>query len=197
VDLGVRDKVRLDWHGHNDRGLALTNTLYAIEAGADRVHGTILGIGERVGNTSLDLLLVNLKLLGVETGDLQHLGELVDLVSEGCKWPIALNYPVFGTDAFKTGTGVHAAAVIKAVQRGDAWLADRVYSGVPASWFGREQEIAIGHQSGISNIRYWLKRRKIEETDELVQAIFSHAKKGSCLLSDDEVMAVVNQHLME
>ena len=156
LGLGVRDRVKLDWHGHNDRGLAVTNTLYAIEAGVDKVHGTTLGIGERVGNTALDLVLVNLKLLGVDMGDLSALAELADLVSDGCKWPIPLNYPVFGADSFRTGTGVHASAVIKAVQRGDNWLADRVYSGVPAAWFGREQEIVIGHQSGISNMRFWL-----------------------------------------
>jgi 2-isopropylmalate synthase len=194
LGLGVRDRVKLDWHGHNDRGFALPNALYAIEAGVDRVHGTILGIGERVGNTALDLMLVNLKLMGVESGDLKDLGQLADLISEGCHWPIPLNYPVFGSDAFRTGTGVHAAAVIKAVNRGDAWLADRVYSGVPASWFGREQEIGIGHQSGVSNIRYWLKRRDIEASDTLIQAIFTRAKSGSQMLEDAEIMAVVEAH---
>lgn len=194
LGLGVRDRVKLDWHGHNDRGLAVTNTLYAIEAGVDRVHGTTLGIGERVGNTALDLILVNLKLLGVDMGDLSALAELADLVSEGCKWPIPLNYPVFGGDAFRTGTGVHASAVIKAVQRGDNWLADRVYSGVPAAWFGREQEIVIGHQSGISNIRYWLKKRGFEDSDALVQRIFDHAKKGSRLLEEQEVLELVRIH---
>ena len=194
LGLGVRDRVKLDWHGHNDRGLAVTNTLYAIEAGVDRVHGTTLGIGERVGNTALDLVLVNLKLLGVDMGDLSALAELADLVSDGCKWPIPLNYPVFGADAFRTGTGVHASAVIKAVQRGDNWLADRVYSGVPAAWFGREQEIVIGHQSGISNIRFWLKKRGIHDSDALVHEIFEHAKKGSTLLEEHEVMAIVHAH---
>jgi len=194
LGMGVRDKVQLDWHGHNDRGFALPNALYAIEAGVDRVHGTILGVGERVGNTPLDLMLVNLKLMGVEGGDLQNLGELADLVAEGCKWPIPLNYPVFGNDAFRTGTGVHAAAVIKAVNRGDSWLADRVYSGVPAAWFGREQEIGIGHQSGLSNIRYWLHRRGIVESDGLVEAIFNRAKQGNQMLNDEEVMTVVRAH---
>jgi 2-isopropylmalate synthase len=193
LGMGVRDKVKLDWHGHNDRGFALPNALYAIEAGVDRVHGTILGVGERVGNTPLDLLLVNLKLLNVEQGELHDLAKLADLIAEGCHWPIPANYPVFGKDAFRTGTGVHAAAVVKAVNRGDNWLADRVYSGVPASWFGREQEIGIGHQSGISNVKFWLNRRGIKHSEALVQSIFEYAKKGSRTLEDQEIMTLVNQ----
>ncbi len=189
--LGVREQVRLDWHGHNDRGHALPNALYAIEAGVDRVHGTILGVGERVGNTSLDQLLVNLKLLGVEKNDLTGLAALVELVSDATKVVIPVNYPVFGRDAFRTGTGVHAAAVIKAVRKGDEWLADRVYSGVPAGWFGRRQEIEIGHMSGESNVRYWLEQRGITVTDELVRRIFDTAKQRATVLSDDEVLAIV------
>ena len=109
-------QTRVDWHGHNDRGFGLGNALSAIEAGADRVHGTVLGMGERVGNTPLDLFLVNLRLLGVIDNDLSRLAELVDLASQASVWPIPVNYPVFGKDAFRTGTGVHAAAVIKALR---------------------------------------------------------------------------------
>ena len=191
---GVQDRVTVDWHGHNDRGLSLINTLAAIEAGADRVHGTILGIGERVGNTSIDQVLVNLKLMGGDLGDLSDLGELVQLVSQACDVTVPNSYPVFGEDAFKTGTGVHAAAVIKAKKKGDDWLADRIYSGVPAGWFGLHQEIAIGHQSGLSNIRFWLEQRKIEATDGLVSAIFEHAKTTNRLLENHEVTAIVEAH---
>jgi 2-isopropylmalate synthase len=193
LGLGARDRVKLDWHGHQDRGLALVNALYAIEAGCDRIHGTILGVGERVGNTSLDQVLVNLKLLGLEYGDVSRLSEVVALISEHCRVPIPVNYPVFGRDAFRTGTGVHAAAVVKAEGKGDNWLADRIYSGVPASWFGREQEIEIGHQSGISNVRYWLNRRGIEPEESLVQAIFEKAKHGNRLLEEQEVLSIVRE----
>lgn len=191
--LGVREQVKLDWHGHDDRGLSLINALRAVEAGCERVHGTVLGVGERVGNTPLDLLLVNLKLEGVDTHDLTSLAQLVDLVSETVEVPIPVSYPVFGHDAFRTGTGVHAAAVIKAQAKGDDWLADRIYSGVPASWFGRRQQIEIGHQSGVSNVRYWLKARGIEPEDSLVQAIFDAAKSENRLLSDDEVLQIVHR----
>ncbi|MBX3269141.1 MAG: 2-isopropylmalate synthase [Sandaracinaceae bacterium] len=184
--------VGIDWHGHNDRGLAVVNAIWALEYGADRAHGTILGIGERVGNASLDQILVNLKLLG-ELGDrnLEKLAPLCKKVSEATQFPIPINYPVFGEDAFRTGTGVHAAAIIKAMEKGDAALADRVYSGVPAGEFGREQEICIGPMSGISNVRYWCRKRDIEPTEELARAILARAKQSKRLMTDDEVMEVV------
>ena len=193
ISLGVREAVRIDWHQHSDRGLSLINSLVAVEAGADRVHGCVLGIGERVGNTSLDQLLVNLKLMNAWEGDLTHLAALCDLVSEATDVPIPVSYPVFGADAFRTGTGVHAAAVIKAHRKGDDWLADRIYSGVPAEWFGRRQEIEIGHQSGLSNVKYWLHQRGLPEDDDIVQAIFDKAKMGDTLLSEQEILAVVHQ----
>lgn len=187
-----RAKVGIDWHGHNDRGLALVNSIWALEHGADRAHGTILGIGERVGNASLDQILVNLRLLG-ELGDrdLSKLAALCKKVSEATKFPIPINYPVFGEDAFRTGTGVHAAAIIKAMEKGEAFLADRVYSGVPAGDFGREQEICIGPMSGVSNVRYWCRRRDIEPTDELARLILAKAKEGKRLMTDEEVLAVI------
>ena len=194
LGLGVRDRVKLDWHGHNDRGHALTNALHAIEAGADRIHGTILGIGERVGNTSLDQLLVNLALLGVVHRDLTGLAALVEKVSEAVEWPIPWNYPVFGRDAFRTATGVHAAAIIKALDKGDPDLADRVYSGVPASWVGRKQEVAVGFMSGLSNVRYWLRSRGLPDDERLVKAIFEAAKNRQEQLSDDEIQAICAAH---
>jgi 2-isopropylmalate synthase len=169
------EDVKVDWHGHRDRGLDIANSIAAIEAGADRIHGTALGIGERCGNTSLDLLLVNLKLLGAIDQDLTALPRYVRAVSEACEVPIPVNYPVFGTDAFETATGVHAAAVIKAFRKNDSWLANRVYSGVPADVFGLEQKISIGPMSGRSNVIYWLEHRSIEPTEARVDAIFDRA----------------------
>ena len=182
---------RIDWHGHDDRGHSLPNALMAIEAGADRVHGTVLGMGERVGNTPLDLFLVNLKLLGVEDADLDKLAELVELASRACEVPIPPSYPVFGKDAFRTGTGVHAAAVVKAMKRGDDWLADRIYSGVPAGWFGLRQVIEVGHYSGMSNVQAWLISHGYEPSDAVCQAVFDAAKSTNRLLEDDEIHAIV------
>ncbi|MFN8586349.1 MAG: LeuA family protein [Candidatus Eisenbacteria bacterium] len=183
--------VELDWHGHSDRGLAVINTIAAIRAGATRVHGCAIGIGERVGNTPMDQLLVNLRLLGWITNDLTALTDYCELTSRATGVPIPVNYPMVGADAFRTGTGVHAAAVIKAYKKGEAWLADRVYSGVPAGMIGRHQEIEVGPMSGESNVIFWLQQRSIEATPERVQAVFQRAKSVDRVLSDDEIHGVL------
>jgi isopropylmalate/homocitrate/citramalate synthase len=185
-------EVGIDWHGHNDRGLALENSLWAIEFGADRVHGCGLGIGERVGNAQMELILLNMKLLGELGGrDLSKLLLYCQTVSRATRFPIPVSYPLAGADAFRTATGVHAAAIIKAEAKGDAFLADRVYSGVPAGMFGRVQEIEIGHMSGASNVTYWLRRRHIEPDKDLVDRILTVAKRSDHLLSEEEVMSIV------
>jgi 2-isopropylmalate synthase len=185
------EDVKVDWHGHSDRGLAVVNSLAAIKAGADRVHATGLGIGERVGNTAMDLLLVNMKLDGITNRDLTSLAEYTRVVSKICDVPMPSMYPVFGNDAFRTATGVHAAAIIKAKNKGDDWLADRVYSGVPAGWFGRKQRIEIGFMSGVSNIVYWLREHDIEPEKHLVDEIFNAAKQHNKVLTDDEVWNII------
>jgi 2-isopropylmalate synthase len=186
--------VELDWHGHCDRGLAVINTLAAIRAGATRVHACAIGIGERVGNTPMDQLLVNLRLLGWIDHDLAALPEYCERVSRATGVPIPPNYPVVGRDAFRTGTGVHAAAVIKAFRKGEDWLADRVYSGVPASWVGLRQVIEVGPMSGESNVIHWLKERGIEATPERVRAVFQRAKTVDRVLTDDEIRAELAAH---
>jgi 2-isopropylmalate synthase len=184
--------VKIDWHGHRDRGYGLANTMAAIEAGADRVHGTALGIGERVGNTEMDLLLVNMRLLGMRDNDLTALPRYCDVVSKATGVPIPNQYPVFGSDAFRTGTGVHAAAIIKAQNKGDAWLADLVYSGVPASYFGRRQTIEISHVSGMSNVKYWLREHGYNADDEeLCKRVFELAKQTDHTLTEDEIRGVL------
>jgi len=190
-----RGDVGIDWHGHNDRGLGVVNAIFAIEYGADRIHGTALGIGERVGNAALDQILLNLKLLGeLPDHDLTKLVLWCKTASQATRVPIHPQYPLVGEDAFRTATGVHAAAIIKAEKKGDAWLADRIYSGVPAGMFGKEQEIEIGHYSGESNVIYWLKKRGYEPTHELVAAVLGAAKRGNRVLSNDEIVAVIKNH---
>lgn len=184
--------VKIDWHGHNDRGLALVNTIYALEYGADRLHGTAMGIGERVGNTPLDLLLVNLKLLGVIDWDLTRLVRYVETVAEATEMPIPINYPVVGADAFRTATGVHAAAIVKAKRKGDDWLADRVYSAVPAGEFGREQRIEIGPMSGMSNVSWWLERNGIPFDEALGRHLLDRAKASAQTLTDEEIRSIVD-----
>lgn len=194
VIAGTGADIGIDWHGHNDRGLALTNAVYAFEYGADRVHATGLGIGERVGNAQMELLLLNLKLLGqLEGQDLTKLGDYCETIAKAVKWEVPINYPLMGRDAFRTATGVHASAIIKSIAKGDTWLADRIYSGVPASMIGRTQEICIGFMSGASNVNYWLSQRKIPSDETLVGEILKAAKTLDHNMTEDEVMAVVTR----
>lgn len=185
--------IRLDWHGHQDRGLGVINSIAAIQGGADQVHGSALGMGERVGNTPLDQLLVNLKLMGWIKNDLSRLGEYCETAARICEWTVPCNYPVFGRDAFRTATGVHAAAVIKSYKKGDQRLADIVYSGVPAGEFGLEQVIDIGPMSGKSNVVYWLEKRGITADDERVNRIYEYAKSSHGVLEESEIRKLLEQ----
>ena len=194
VVAGTGADIGIDWHGHNDRGLALENAIWAFEYGADRVHATGLGIGERVGNAQMELLLLNLKLLGqLEGQDLTKLLEYCQTIARAVKWEIPISYPLVGRDAFRTATGVHASAVVKAMAKGDTWLADRIYSGVPAGMIGRAQEICIGFMSGASNVNFWLSQRGIEADEDLVAEILKAAKAQDHIMTEEEVMAVVKR----
>ncbi len=188
------EDVKIDWHGHRDRGLAVINCLAAIEAGVDRVHATALGVGERVGNAEMDLLIVNLYLLGAHRHDVSRLREYCQLAAEAIGAPLPPNYPVIGADAFRTGTGVHAAAIIKAQKKGDSWLADRVYSSVPAGAFGLKQKIEISPVSGLSNVKYWLAEHGYDASDAfLCETLFTAAKQADRVLTDDECHRLVAQ----
>ena len=192
-DAGVKRRdIEINWHGHQDRGLGVANNLAAVEAGADVIHGTALGVGERAGNAPLDQTLVNLSLMGVIDNDLSLLNEYMQKAHEYVEVALPRNYPVFGEDAFETGTGVHASAVIKAMKKGDHWLADRVYSGVPANDYGLQQKIRIGHMSGRSNIVWWLQQNNIDVSDELVAHLFEVAKSQRRLMDDQEVLNAIS-----
>lgn len=184
--------VGIDWHGHRDRDLAVANSFAAWEAGASRLHGAALGIGERVGNTPMDTLLVNLVLMGARQADLTHLSAYGALVAEACGVPMPPNYPILGRDAFRTATGVHAAAVIKAYRKQDPALVDAVYSGIPASLIGRTQEIEVGPMSGKSNVIYWLEARGHEASEARVERIFAAAKRAQGVLTEGEILALLS-----
>ena len=188
------EKIRVDWHGHCDRGLGVANAMAALVAGADCVHASALGVGERVGNTQMDLMLVNLKLMGIPPWAAQDLTRLKDYcvaVARATGIPIPANYPVVGDDAFRTATGVHAAAIVKAYKKNDVELANSVYSGVPSHVFGLEQVIDIGPMSGKSNVHFWLERRGIPVTDELVDRVYARAKQSDHTLTEIEILDCV------
>src|SRR5579863_2639787 len=184
------ENIRVDWHGHNDRGLAVANSLAAIAAGAHQVHAAANALGERVGNTPMELMLVNLRLLGVIHQDLSRLREYCEKVAAATHTVIPPNYPVIGRDAFRTATGVHVAAIIKAFHKGNQDLANSVYSGVPSHLFGLDQVIEIGPMSGKSNVLFWLERHKIPADESLVNRIFDAAKQSARVLTDAEISAL-------
>jgi 2-isopropylmalate synthase len=191
AELGV--DVGIDWHGHRDRGFGVASSIAALEAGATRLHGAALGIGERCGNTPIDLLLVNLVMMGYRDQSLTTLPAYCEAVARACDVRIAPNYPVVGADAFRTATGVHAAAVVKAFRKGDRALMDAVYAAVPASLVGREQEIEVGPLSGRSNVVFWLERRGLPATDEIVDRVFAAAKASNRMLTHAQVQAIVDE----
>jgi 2-isopropylmalate synthase len=186
VDVGI------DWHGHRDRGFGVASSIAALEAGATRLHGAALGIGERCGNTPIDLLMVNLAMMGYRDNDLTKLPAYCRAVARACDVRIAPNYPVIGSDAFRTATGVHAAAVVKAYRKGDRALMDAVYAAVPASLVGREQEIEVGPMSGRSNVVFWLEKHGMPATDEIVDRIFTAAKASRRTLTRDQIQSIVD-----
>ena len=188
------EEIRLDWHGHQDRGLGVINSIAALEGGANRIHGTALGIGERVGNTPMDQFLVNLKLMGWIDNDLSLLGQYC-ATAAACGWTIPPNYPVFGRDAFRTATGIHAAALIKSYKKGDTALADVIYSSVPAALFGQRQVIEIGPMSGKSNVIYWLETHGFEVTEERVSRVYDYAKQSSSVLEEDQVTNLLQEEM--
>jgi len=181
----------IDWHGHADRGFGVASALAALEAGATRLHGSALGIGERAGNTPIDLLLVNLVMMGYIERDLTTLPAYCQAVSRACDVPIPSNYPVVGADAFRTATGVHASAVVKAFRKKDRALMDAVYAAVPASLVGREQEIEVGPLSGRSNVVFWLESRSLPVTEDVVERIFKAAKASNRTLTRDQILELI------
>ncbi len=187
------ERIRVDWHGHNDRGLSIANSLAAIAAGAHQVHAAANALGERVGNTPMELMLVNLRLMGLIQQDLSRLKEYCEKVAKATHTTIPPNYPVVGHDAFRTATGVHAAALIKAFRKNDVGLANAVYSGVPAHLFGLDQVIEIGPMSGKSNVLFWLEKHQIPADDALVNRIFDAAKQSPRVLTDAEVLALCTE----
>lgn len=188
------EKVSLDWHGHQDRGLGLAAALAAWDAGADRLHGAFLGLGERSGNTPLDLLLVNLKIDGAINNDLSGLASCVGKVAEWMGVEIPFSYPVFGKDAYRTCTGIHASAMLKGLKKGNHEVSELVYSAAVPGWFGRNHTVEIGPMSGASNVVYWLEGRGLEPSADLVAAVLSHAKRSSRTLCDEDIHEIIKAH---
>ncbi|HWZ87681.1 MAG TPA: LeuA family protein [Polyangiaceae bacterium] len=187
----VGARVGIDWHGHNDRGLAIANALSAAKAGADRLHATAMGVGERVGNPAMELLLLNLALADAPRS-LTHISEYCAHFSRVLGVEISDNQPLVGKNAFRTATGVHASAIVKA-QAKSRWLGDHVYSVLSATSIGQNAAICIGPMSGASNVQHWLKSHGISSNDTLLRALLERAKAADRVLTDEELLSVVSR----
>jgi 2-isopropylmalate synthase len=190
------EEIAIDWHGHRDRGFDVANAFAAWEAGARRCHGTALGVGERCGNAAIEQLLVNLRLNGWAQGDLSTLPEYVALASHALGIPIPASQPIVGADAFRTATGVHAAALMKGRAKGDDWAVDRIYSSVPASIVGRKQEVEIGPLSGAANVRYYLDARGLAYDDETISFLLDRAKRTNRTLHESDVRSLLRERVV-
>jgi 2-isopropylmalate synthase len=187
----VGSRVGIDWHGHNDRGLAVANALSAARAGADRLHATALGVGERVGNPAMELLLLNLS-LSHEPRSLKRISDYCSHFARVLGVEISDNQPLVGKNAFRTATGVHASAIAKAEAK-SRWLGDHVYSLLPAESIGQNAAIGVGPMSGASNVQHWLKRHGIGSNERLVRALLERAKSADRVLTDEELLSVVSR----
>ena len=187
----VGARIGIDWHGHNDRGLAVANALSAARAGADRLHATALGVGERVGNPAMELLLLNLALSNAPRS-LERISAYCEHFARVLGIPISDNQPLVGKNAFRTATGVHASAIAKAEAKSQ-WLGDHVYSLLSASSIGQQAMICIGPMSGASNVQHWLTSHGISSSEPLLKAILQRAKAADHVLTDEELLSVVSR----
>jgi 2-isopropylmalate synthase len=188
--------VRVDWHGQQDRGLALANALAATEAGADRVLASALGLGERCGTVPLELLLTNLRLIGRWPHTLNALQEYCESAAAAFGVAIAPAHAVIGADAFRIGSGAHATAMVKALRSGDRSLADVVCSAVPASLVGAEPRVDVSPVSGLSNVRWWLAQHGYDPGDlVLMRELLLAVKHTQRVASDDELRDLADELL--
>jgi 2-isopropylmalate synthase len=184
--------VRLDWVGQNDRGLALANAMAAVDAGVDRVFASALGLGSRSGITPMELLLTNLRVNGLWSHSLRTVVEYCESAATAFGIAIAPSSPLIGSDAFRTGSGAHATALVKALRAGDPWLADNVISGVPAGLLGLENRVDISPVSGLSNVRWWLARHGYDASDQvLTRELLLAVKQTQRAATDDELHELV------
>lgn len=183
----------LHFHGHNDIGMAVANSLAALKGGADKIHVTWRGVGERAGNTPLEAFLGVLYTFGIEKYDLSMLVGGSQMVSEIFNRPIPVDSPLIGDAVYTTSTGIHAAGIHKAEQRGQKYLADIVYSAVPPSILGRKHTINIGPLSGRHNVERVLEKLEIPVTEKLVKALLKAAKLLNRDLSSKEIGTIITQ----
>ena len=180
-------QIGLDWHGHNDVDMTTANALIALGAGADRVHVTSLGIGERAGNTPMESMIENLRQHGINNYKYPLIMEYASYASKVFGRIIPPDKPIVGDLVHKTPTGIHGAGIAKAIEKGRPDLAGIIYSAVDPSIYGRHPELSIGPLSGNHNAIANLERLNIEVTQQHIQRILVLAQMLGRELSDEEI----------
>ncbi|MFC6961354.1 (R)-citramalate synthase [Halocatena marina] len=155
-------------HTHDDLGLAVTNALVSIAAGADLVHATVNGIGERAGNAALEEIAIALDHgYSVETLDTTKLYDLAQTVATGTGISLAPNKAVVGENAFTHESGIHTDGTLKD---------DAMYEPYPPETVGRERRLVLGKHAGRAGVRAALDEHGVDVTDEELGAIVEQVK---------------------
>lgn len=168
--LRASTDLELEFHGHDDLGLATANTLAALRAGASHASVTVIGLGERAGNAPLEEVAVALKqLYGRDTGIvLSELGNVADLVATAAARTIPLNKAIVGEHVFTHESGIHVDGLLKD---------QRTYQSLDPNLFGRSNRIVIGKHSGLSAITSSLAKLDLPATADEAQGILAKVRR--------------------
>ncbi len=184
--------IDIEFHAHNDFGLAVANALAACEAAAafeDRalwVSTTVNGLGERAGNVPIEVFIMNLqKHFGVSKYELEHILPLCKHVEKASGLGIPLNHPIVGGNMFTHKSGIHVDGVLKNPE---------LYEAFDPARLGMQRTIALGKHSGRASIKHKLDQLGLDASKDLIESMrlevsrVGEAKKGN--LTDDEFVSI-------
>ncbi len=185
--LRATTDLELEFHGHDDLGLATANTLSAIKAGATHASVTVIGLGERAGNAPLEEVAVALKqLYGRDTGVvLSELENVASMVAAAAARAIPLNKAIVGEHVFTHESGIHVDGLLKD---------QRTYQALDPRLLGRSNRIVIGKHSGLAAITALLAELQLsanaEETKSVLAQVRKHAVEHKGAVARETVMAI-------
>ncbi|MER9482952.1 homocitrate synthase [Mesorhizobium sp. M0494] len=170
AQLVAQSPIDLEFHAHNDLGLAAANTLAAIRAGARHASVTVLGLGERAGNAALEEVAAAMAVLdGADTGiELTALPDLAAQVAWAARRQTAAIKPVVGADVFTHESGIHVAGLLKD---------SGTYQGLDPALVGRCRRIVIGKHSGATAIAHVLSESGRDLDPDLAAAMVAHVRR--------------------
>jgi len=180
----------LEFHGHNDLGMATANTISALATGADAASVTVNGLGERAGNAALDEVVMAVRLtLRTDCGvDTRRLSALGDLVAHAAGRPLAPEKPVTGTAVFRHESGIHCGGMLENCATYEPFAADEV-GHAPT-------EMVVGRHSGTRQLRAQLKRLNVEFPTSLLPALLGAVRRFAAVckrnLTDQDLQSLAD-----